>query len=82
MSQGHLIRTAPGRAEDVRVGTRTAAVLTAQLPTRRRHYHLASSPLPQGGWGLLFCNENPEAEGGQVPVPRPPHSWWAERPRV
>lgn len=53
MSQGHLIRTAPGRAEGVRVGTRTAAVLTAQLPTRRRHYHLASSPLPQGGWGAL-----------------------------
>lgn len=59
MSRGHLVQTAPGRAEGVRVGTRTAAVLTAQLPTRRRHHLLASSPLPQGGWGALVLQGEP-----------------------
>lgn len=82
MSRGHLVQTAPGRAEGVRVGTRTAAVSQHSSQHGAGITSLHPRHCLREAGGLLFCKENPEAEGGRVPVPRPPHSWWAERPSV
>lgn len=72
MSRGHLVRTAPNRAEGEswRKNSSKYSQHSSQHDAGITSLHPRLCLREAGE--LLFCNEDPKAEGGQVPVPRPP----------
>lgn len=83
VSRGHLSRTVPGRAEGVRVGARAVASTQCIAPdTAQARPPGILAPPPGDGEASASAEENPEASGGQAPVPRSRRSCWAARPHV